>query len=179
MFFLPISRESRAYSRPLSQHPSHLPQDSLARFFGADNNAPRSPALDVAESDSAYIATLEMPGVAKENIRVSVEGRVVTVQAQEQSAEPSAATQTSAGAAPAAETATATENTAEQAAERTAERTAERVVYRERSAARYARRFSLPVEVEQGATVAKLDQGVLTLTLPKRSARNAATVTVN
>jgi HSP20 family protein len=152
MFYLPISR-------PHAQQPSRWLDGSLDRFFGADTNTPRSPALDVAESDSAYTATLEMPGVAKENIQVSVEGRVVTVQAHEQAAQAAPATETSAAETPAAAT--------------------DRVVYRERSTTRYARRFSLPVEVEQGATVAKLDHGVLTLTLPKRSVRSAAQVTVN
>lgn len=159
MFFLPITRDSRAFSRPPVQQQTGLSQDSLERFFGTDSSAPRSPALDVAESESAYTATLEMPGVAKENIQVSVEGRVVTVQANELAAEPAATTETSAADTPAAAT--------------------DRVVYRERSATRYARRFSLPVDVEQGATVAKLDHGVLTLTLPKRSVRSAANVTVN
>jgi HSP20 family molecular chaperone IbpA len=37
----------------------------------------------------------------------------------------------------------------------------------------------LPVEVDQQAALAKLDHGVLTLTLPKRGARNAAQITVN
>jgi HSP20 family protein len=53
------------------------------------------------------------------------------------------------------------------------------VVYRERAVTRYSRSFSLPVEVDQQTALAKLDHGVLTLTLPKRGARNAAQITVN
>lgn len=163
MFFLPITHSPRAFNRPAMQHQTRSLEDSIDRLFGAETNPSRSPALDVAESDSAYTATLEMPGVAKENIQVSVEGRVVTVQAQ---VPPQVA---------AAEPATAALDSTVEATEAPLQR----VVYRERSVARFARRFSLPADVELGETVAKLDHGVLTLTLPKRSVRNAANVTVN
>ena len=43
---------------------------------------PRSPALDVAESDQAYTVTLDLPGVAKGDVKVSIEGRRVQIQAQ-------------------------------------------------------------------------------------------------
>jgi len=90
---------------------------------------------------------LEMPGVAKEDVKVAIEGRQITVQAQ---------------------------------SERTEERKeGDRIVYRERSASSYARSFTLPVEVDQAESGAKLENGVLTLTLPKRGARSAAQITVN
>lgn len=143
MFIVPVSRDTQALSRLLD--------DSFDRFFGGsapnDNVAARSPALDVAESERAYTIKLDMPGVAKEDVKVSVEGRQVTVQAQRQ---------------------------------RTEERTeSERLVYRERTQASYARSFTLPLEVDQADAAARLEHGVLTLTLPKRSARSAAQITVN
>jgi HSP20 family protein len=55
----------------------------------------------------------------------------------------------------------------------------ERVVYRERSVSSYARTFTLPLEVDQTEAGARLEHGVLTLTLPKRGARNAAQITVS
>jgi HSP20 family protein len=138
-----MSRESRQLSRYLD--------DTLERFLnpavGSETVAARSPALDVAETDNAYTVKLEVPGVAKEDVKVSVEGRQVTVQAQ---------------------AAVSTEKT-----------DGERIVYRERSAARFARTFTLPVELDQAESVARLEQGVLTLTLPKRGIRGAAQVTVN
>ncbi|HEY6356168.1 MAG TPA: Hsp20/alpha crystallin family protein [Burkholderiaceae bacterium] len=59
--------------------------ESLDRLFS--NTAtqaalPRSPALDVAESDQAYTVTLDLPGVAKDNVKVSIEGRRVQIEAQ-------------------------------------------------------------------------------------------------
>ena len=135
MFFVPVTREFRE-SRP------------LAHLLGAfDAAALRSPALDVAETDAGYTVKLEMPGVAKDDIKVSVEGRKVSLQAQSQRSDE--------------------------------KKDGERVLYRERSATRYARTFTLPVEVDQAESGAKLEDGVLTLTLPKRHVRAAAQITVN
>jgi HSP20 family protein len=113
--------------------------------------SPRSPALDVAEDDRGYTVMLNLPGVGKEDIHVSVEGRRVSVEAQ-------APTPT-----PAPEDKPA----------------APRLVYRERAAARYSRQFTLPQEVDQAEVNARLEHGVLTLSLPKRSARTASQITVN
>ena len=135
MFFVPVTREFRE-SRP------------LAHLLGAfDAAASRSPALDVAETDVGYTVKLEMPGVAKDDIKVSVEGRKVSLQAQSQRSDE--------------------------------KKDGERVLYRERSATSYARTFTLPVEVDQAESGAKLEDGVLTLTLPKRHVRAAAQITVN
>ena len=45
-----------------------------------------------------------------------------------------------------------------------------RVLYAERSVASYARSFTLPVEVDQAESSAKMEHGVLTLQLAKRGA---------
>ena len=133
MFFVPVSRDTRPLSHLLS----------------ALQNAPvRSPALDVAETDVGYTVKLEMPGVAKDDIKVSVDGRKVSLQAQSQRGDEK-------------------------------QKDGERVLYRERSATNYARSFTLPVEVDQAESGAKLEDGVLTLTLPKRHVRAAAQITVN
>jgi len=145
MFIVPTTHDARPFSR--------LFDDTLERYFApavaalADTQTARNPALDVAESDRAYTVKLDMPGVAKEDVKVSIEGRQVNVQAQ-----------------------------SEKADER---REGERVVYRERSITAYARSFTLAAEVDQTEAQARLENGVLTLTLPKRSARSAAQLTVN
>mgnify|MGYP002136163033 CR=1 FL=1 len=51
------------------------------------SSASRSPALDVSETERAYTVKLEIPGAAKEDVKVSVEGRQVTVQASTQRSE--------------------------------------------------------------------------------------------
>lgn len=135
MFIVPFARESRHLSRLFDA------------FDAAESAAPRAPALDVAESDAAYTVTLDMPGVAKQDVKVSVDGKQVTVQAEAQASDD--------------------------------RKEGDRIVYRERAVTRYSRRFSLPVELEQAEAGAKLEHGVLTLTLPKRGARSAAQVTIN
>jgi HSP20 family protein len=143
MFLVPMPRESRQLSR--------LFDDTFERFFGpvtaGEGSTARSPVLDVAESDKAYTVKLEIPGVAKEDVKVSIDGRYVTVQAHSQHADE--------------------------------KKEGDRVVYRERSESSFARTFTLPLEVDQAEAGAKLEQGVLTLTLPKRGARSAAQVTVS
>lgn len=49
----------------------------------------------------------------------------------------------------------------------------ERVLLRERTTRRLARHFTLPQDIDQTASQARLDQGVLTLLLAKRQASNA------
>lgn len=55
----------------------------------------------------------------------------------------------------------------------------ERVVCRQRSVASDARTFTLPLELDQAESAAQLDQGVLTVTLPKRGVRGVAQLTVS
>lgn len=142
MFIVPVTRDARQLSRLLD--------DTFDRFFGAAADtapAARTPALDVVESERHYTVKLEVPGVAKEDVKVSVEGRKVTVSASAQ----------------------ATEDVKD----------GDRIVYRERSTSSYSRSFTLPVELDQTEAGAKLEHGVLTLTLPKRHVRAAAQITIN
>ena len=55
----------------------------------------------------------------------------------------------------------------------------ERVLRSERYYGAVARSFSLASEMDETKAVAKFDNGVLTLTLPKRGARSAAQIAVN
>ena len=151
MFVVPVSRRSNTYAHPLS----HLLQDRLERAFSAPTECAaitaRTPALDVTDNDADYVAVLDMPGVAKEDVKITVDGRRITVQAERGTA---------------AGTGAGTDDGA-------------RLIHRERAAASYARSFVLPADVEQATTQARLEHGVLTLTLPKLQARSAAHITVN
>ena len=149
MFVLPVSRRSASFSRHVD-HMLHGAVDAYLRPYGRDvDDAVRSPAIDVSETDAAYIVTLDMPGVAKEDVQVSVEGRRLTVQATVRvlvdEAKPAAG----------------------------------EMLYRERSTARYERTVSLPKAVDQATAVAKLEHGVLVLTLPKPVATQPARIVVN
>lgn len=135
MFVVPMTRGS-LLSRGFDQW-----------FAAADADAPRRPALDVAESDQAYTVTLDMPGVNKDEVKVSVEGRRVTVEAQ--------------------------------ARKEDEKKVGDQIVYRERSVSSFSRSFKLAAEIDQTTTQARLENGVLTLSLPKRNGSNTARITVN
>jgi len=144
MFLVPMTRNASELARSFDR----LFDDSFDRFFAPSaQGSQRSPALDVAESDRAYTVKIDLPGVAKEDVKVSIDGRRISVEAQ-------------------------TRNEEEK-------KEGDRVVYRERSLASYARSFTVAVDVDQAESGAKLENGVLTLTLAKRGAAASAQITVN
>lgn len=113
-------------------------EDYFAPATGKAASAGIAPRVNVTESDKAYVVEAELPGVVKENVKISVDGKHVTLEAE---------------------------------VKREVERKeGETVVFAERSAQKFARSFSLSAEVDDERTVAKLENGILTLTLPKKEA---------
>jgi HSP20 family protein len=81
MFLVPMTRSASDLVRSFDR----LFDESLDRFFVSVPNgaaSKRSPALDVAESEQAYTVTLDLPGVAKDDVKVSIEGRKVSIEAK-------------------------------------------------------------------------------------------------
>jgi HSP20 family protein len=74
MFLVPLTRRRSNWAGSFDR--------SLARLFADEAALPRSPALDIAESEQAYTVTLDLPGVAKDDVKVSIEGRRVQIEAQ-------------------------------------------------------------------------------------------------
>lgn len=148
MFLVPFSPASRSAS-DFARSIERFFDDSL--FDGPLSSgaevAQRSPALDVAETETGYRVSLDLPGVAKENVKIAIDGRRVSVSAQTQRDE--------------------------------TRKDGERVIYRERSSASFARSFTLPEEIDQEASQAKLENGVLWLTLAKKRAAAVKQLTVN
>ena len=140
---------------PVSRHPAQIARIFDRLFDGAFEADTRKPALDVAEADAAYTVKVDLPGVAKEDVKISIEGKRVGIQAQ-----PHVEAEAKEGDAG-------------------GDRVGERIVYRERPAAKFSRSFVLPQEIDQAASNAKLEHGVLTLSLAKRRADSAAQLTVN
>jgi HSP20 family protein len=93
--------------------------------------------MDVVDKGAAFEVTVDLPGVKKEEINVSVEGNRVMISAE-----------------------TKTEKEKKEG---------DKVLYSERSMASYARSFELPTEVTEAGAEAHYENGVLTMTLPKRS----------
>ena len=155
MFVLPLSRSAH---RPASPQFSRV----IDRLFDESFDHPlrgaaaRTPALDVSETDTAYNVVFDVPGVTREQLKVSVEGRRVSIETVDLPK-----------AVPVAGAAAEAPNDAA------------RSLYRERSAARYSRTVSLPAEVDQTASQAKFENGVLTLTLAKKVATGATQLNIN
>jgi HSP20 family protein len=103
--------------------------------------------LDVEEQDAAYVVTAEIPGVRKEDIKVDVDGNVVTI-------------------------------CAESKTERE-EKNRGCVVRSERYYGSLYRSFALGTDIDQSKAQAKYADGVLTLTLPKKSNGSAKRLSIS
>jgi HSP20 family protein len=97
---------------------------------------PEKIKVDVKETDKAYVVQAEVPGVAKEDIHVSLDGNVVSLRAEVKQLD--------------------------------TETRDEKVLRTERYYGAVSRSFQLPMEIDQAEARAKYDNGVLTLTLPKK-----------
>ena len=138
MLLVPVVRSASDLSRSFDR--------LFDSAFGTEA-ALRSTLLDVAETEGGYIMTIDLPGVAKDDVKITIDGRRVSVNAQTQRNEE--------------------------------KKEGERVIYRERSSQSFARSFTLPEEVDQDASQAKLDSGVLSLTLAKKRASASKPLTIN
>lgn len=115
--------------------------------LGAD--APGEIRLDLKESDKSYEVIAELPGVKKEDIRVTIDGRYVSISAE-----------------------------VKRESEDEMKKRGERTVVKELFYGSASRGFSLPLEVDEKAAVAKFDNGILNLSLPKKQQANSRAVPV-
>lgn len=127
-------------------------------FFGFDGPAFLRPAVDVTEQGNKYILEADLPGVKKENLEVRIGdgGRSITIEGKlgsKQRADPSANVP--------AET------------DGSNQISVERPIT---SNAAFTRTVYLPRPVDSSSVVAKLTDGVLTITVPK--AEDKASVVV-
>jgi HSP20 family protein len=143
MFLVPVARRGSDLSR--------LFDETFDRFFQTSGLPgpvdATSPALDVYETDQGWSIQMDLPGVPKEDVKVSVEGRQVSIEATVRRAE--------------------------------AQEEGRRVLLRERQTTRFARSLTLPAEVDQATSSARMDNGVLQLNLARRGATAAAQLTIN
>jgi HSP20 family protein len=103
--------------------------------------------MDVVDKGAAFEITVDLPGVKKDDIHVSVEGGRVAIEAETKS-------------------------------EREV-KDGDKLLHTERTAASYARNFELPAEITDAGAEAVYENGVLTLTLPKRSPTTGRRLTIS
>jgi len=155
MFVYPVTRASHvaahraATARHFGRAIERLFDESTDRLFGGAKagSAARTPALDVSETDTTFVVTLDVPGVTRDQLKVTIEGRRLNV-----------------------------ETTAQETAQATT--AGERVIYRERGVPVYQRTVVLPAEVDQVQSEAKVENGVLALTLVKKVPNGAVQINV-
>ena len=145
-----------SYSRPSQLSTAAAVLDSIMNSHAAAASLPsdapsevptHSPRIEVTERDDAYELRAELPGVLREQIKVAVEARRVTIKTEAVNIDASLSSGT--------------------------------LIYSEGIAKQFARTVTLPLPLNADQVVAKLENGVLTLTLPKLAAAQLKHVTVN
>lgn len=130
--------------------------DLFPEFFRRFSRMPASfegPAdirVDVKEDDAGYEVRAEVPGAKKEDIRVSIDRNVVSISTE-----------------------------VKEEREEKADKGLRRSLVRELYYGSSARSFTLPHEVDAKAATAKLDNGVLTLRLPRASESASRSVKID
>ncbi|HEX7688806.1 MAG TPA: Hsp20/alpha crystallin family protein [Burkholderiaceae bacterium] len=105
--------------------------------------------VDVTETDKDYFVKAELPGVAKEDVRVHVDGNYVAISAM-----------------------------AHPQKKEARKHDGERTLLHETHDGMWSRGISLPREIEDKAADARFDNGVLSLRLPKRQPASGKTVAI-
>lgn len=111
-------------------------EDYFTASKGKQEDASVSPRVNVTESEQAYVIEAEIPGVTKENVKISVEGKHVALEAE-------------------------VKREVEQ-------KDGENVTVTQQTVRKFARSFKLAKDVDDTQSVAKLENGILTLTLQKK-----------
>lgn len=114
---------------------------ALDRLFNESNGgeswaAVRLPRTNVHETDDAFLFTMEMPGLSRENVEINLEGDTLVVKG-----------------------------------EKSDESEAKGLVRREYQAMRFERTFTVGNAIDREKVKAKMENGILTVTLPKTAER--------
>jgi HSP20 family protein len=74
MFVLPLNY-------PLPRRVFHPAWNGHVHRFHEAADVPQRPAMDVAETEAGYTLSFDLPGMAKDQVKVSIDGRKVSVEA--------------------------------------------------------------------------------------------------
>jgi len=150
----------RRENSPISRYRSGALDDQFGRLienmfedfltplmpYSRQNDGPISPRLNVTETDKAFEVEAELPGVSKEDVKVTVDDQRVLIEAESK--------------------------------HESTKKDGGNIVYAERTANKFVRSFTLPVAVNDANAEAKLENGILMLTLPKKETTQAKRLTI-
>lgn len=133
MFYSLAGRPARSFQRPASSLVSNGALDKfLSDTLGALSDNRSGQSASVEDGDKAYSLQLDVPGLAREQLDIGIEGDVV------------------------------------------------RIASKADAARRVKAAYLFPVEIDASASTAKLENGVLTLTLAKKvPVTNVTQLTIN
>src|SRR5688500_5774460 len=114
MFFAPVVR-TRAYAPAFRSFDRSFERFVNDAFFSNAN-----PGFNVEQDDKAWTVTLDLPGVAKDELSINIEGTIVRIETSKEAKRP------------------------------------------------FKAAYELPQDIDADASAAKLENGVLTLTLAKK-----------
>ena len=121
----------------------------FARAMSIDTEAPGDIRIDVTEKDKEYLVRAEIPGAKKDDIRVTIDGNYVSIAAE-------------------------VRREREEKSEKEG-----RLLLKETYFGSCSRGFTLAHDIDDKAATAKLEDGVLKLTLPKRQGAASRLLTIS
>jgi HSP20 family protein len=116
----------------------------VKRFLDDESDSFRRPMTNINETDSSYVVTMEMPGVSKKNVDVSLEGDTLTI-----------------------------------SGERVEKLEDEGLLRREIREEKFSRSFVLDEKIDRDNIKAKIDNGLLTITLPKKEVEMGRKISID
>ena len=124
------------------------------------------PKVDVRETEHAYVFDMELPGMAKENVDISLKDKVLTINSRrEEKLESADSDKKEKG------------NEVAKNDEKTRE-AGERWLIRERSSSEFTRSFHLPKDVDGENVSATFKNGMLSITVPRKPETQPKTIKI-
>lgn len=131
-----------------------------------ESKATFSPKVDVRENEHAYIFDMELPGMDKENVDISLKDKILTISSRKDEKLESADSDK--------------EETTKEVAknnEKTRE-VGERWLIRERTSTEFTRSFHLPKDVDGENVSATFKNGMLSITVPRKPETQPKTIKI-
>ncbi|OJF76431.1 MAG: hypothetical protein BKP49_06955 [Treponema sp. CETP13] len=126
-----------------------------------------APKVDVRENEKAYIFDMELPGMTKENVDISLKDKVLTINShKEEKLESADSDKKEKGK----EVAKNDEQTRE---------AGERWLIRERTSSEFTRSFHLPKDVDGENISATFKNGMLSITVPRKPETQPKTIKIS